>query len=73
MAKTPKDYTPPTEEEISCCAYVIYAREFPDHARELWRQAEAQLIADRKHDAGLFSISEGRTRTASGNALEARS
>ena len=47
-------YVPPTEHEIACCADAIYAQEYPQHARELWCQAKAQLIASRQHDAGLL-------------------
>lgn len=54
MNRKLKVYRPPTDDEIACCAFVIFAREEPEHAREVWRQAEAQLTASRQHDAGLF-------------------
>lgn len=53
-----RSYVPPTEHEIACCAYAIYANEEPTRAHELWRQAEAQLIASRQHDAGLLNQTE---------------
>ena len=49
-----KKYVPPTDEEIACCAFAIIARENPMLADNKWREAEAQLIASRKHDAGLL-------------------
>ena len=58
MVTKQKHFTPPSEDEIAYCAYAIYAQENPQRALELWRQAEAQLIADRKHDAGIFSVPE---------------
>jgi hypothetical protein len=54
MARKSKTYRPPSEEEIACYAYAILAAEQPQRAQEAWRQAEAQLIADRQHDAGLL-------------------
>lgn len=54
MARRIIRYTPPTECEIACAAFAIYAHEQPKRALETWRQAEAQLVADRKHDAGLL-------------------
>jgi hypothetical protein len=44
----------PTHKEIAACAYFIYLKEGRPAGRqkEHWRQAEAQLIADRLvHDA----------------------
>lgn len=49
-----RKFVPPTDDEIALCAYAIYAKENPEHALELWREAQAQLIAARQHDAGLF-------------------
>ncbi|MDB6026740.1 MAG: hypothetical protein JWM68_2963 [Verrucomicrobiales bacterium] len=49
-----KKYIPPTDEEIACCAFAIIAQEHPTLANIKWREAEAQLIANRKHDAGLL-------------------
>lgn len=53
MTRKQKSYRPPTENEITGFAYAIYAQEQPQHAIEIWRQAQAQLIASRKHEAGL--------------------
>ncbi|MBA4150402.1 MAG: hypothetical protein H0X66_20010 [Verrucomicrobia bacterium] len=51
-------FNPPTESEIAFCAFAIYAQENPQRAMQLWREAEAQLMADRRHDAGLLRGSE---------------
>ncbi len=51
---TKRKFVPPTESEIALCAYAIYAKENPQRAIQLWREAEAQLTAARKHDAELF-------------------
>jgi hypothetical protein len=59
MARKSKTYRPPNEDEIALHAYAILAQEQPHRAREAWRQAEAQLIADRQHDAGLLPTLEG--------------
>ena len=56
MNRKNKTFVPPTENEIACCAYAIYAGEHPQHASQLWREAEAQLMADRQHDAGLSPL-----------------
>ncbi|MFN7137997.1 MAG: hypothetical protein ACK4UN_01515 [Limisphaerales bacterium] len=55
---TKAKFHPPTEAEIACCAYAIYAQENPQRALQIWREAEAQLMADRQHDAGLLRIPE---------------
>lgn len=49
-----KKYFPPSEEEIACCAFSIIARENPQLANKKWREAEAQLTASRKHEAGIL-------------------
>jgi hypothetical protein len=56
MSKAAKTYQPPTHEEIAVCARRIYETEGrPEgHATEHWLQAEAQLIAERKAEAGLL-------------------
>lgn len=56
MSKAAKTYQPPTHEEIAACARRIYETEGrPEgHATEHWLQAEAQLIAERKAEAGLL-------------------
>jgi hypothetical protein len=45
----------PTYEEIAPCAYWIYESpgRKPGSELEEWFEAEAQLIADRQHEAGL--------------------
>ena len=48
-------FNPPSEAEIAFCAFAIYAKENPERSMQLWHEAEAQLLADRQHDAGLFS------------------
>jgi hypothetical protein len=53
-----KRYIPPTPDEVAAFAYAIYAHENPHRALELWQQARAQLVASRKHDAGIFDESE---------------
>jgi hypothetical protein len=61
MTRNTKNFRPPSDDEIACHAYAIYAQEHPRHAMEIWHQAEAQLVADRKHDAGLFDETNART------------
>jgi hypothetical protein len=53
MAK--KIITNPTYEEFAPCAYWLYESRGRKPGRELedWFEAEAQLIADRQHEAGL--------------------
>ena len=55
MTRKTKPFRRPSENEIACHAYAIYAQEHPQHAMEIWMQAEAQLVADRQHDAGLLT------------------
>ncbi len=62
MTRKTKTFNPPSENEIACCAYAIYASEEPRRALELWREAEAQLVADRQHDAGLASALQRTAR-----------
>ncbi len=53
---TKKEYTPPTQEEIAFQAYLLWEKEGSyGRDQEYWLQAEAQLIAARKHEAGLLS------------------
>lgn len=54
MIRKPKAFRRPTADEITRYAYAILAAEQPHRAEEAWRQAKAQLIADRQHDAGLL-------------------
>ena len=56
MAKNIKAYQPPTQEEIAACAHRIYETEGRPEGKSLehWLQAEAQLVAERKADAGLL-------------------
>ncbi|MEA3187850.1 MAG: hypothetical protein QOD99_1680 [Chthoniobacter sp.] len=51
-----KTYCRTTHEAISIGAYFIYKQEgHPEHReRQHWFEAEAQLIGDRKDDAGRF-------------------
>jgi hypothetical protein len=55
MSKTAKNYHPPTHDEIAVCARRIYEIEGRPEgkAMEHWLQAEAQLVAERKAQAGL--------------------
>ncbi|MDB6017586.1 MAG: hypothetical protein JWR19_2075 [Pedosphaera sp.] len=55
MSKSIKSYRKPTHEEISACAQRIYEMEGRPEGKavEHWLQAEAQLVAERKADAGL--------------------
>ncbi len=54
MSKSIKAYQEPTHDEIAACARAIYEMEgHPEgKAVEHWLQAEAQLIAERKAQAG---------------------
>jgi hypothetical protein len=56
MSKTAKSYHPPTHDEITVCARRIYEIEGRPEgkAMEHWLQAEAQLIAERKAQAGML-------------------
>ncbi len=55
MAKNIKAYQPPTHEEIAACAQRIYENEGRPEGKSMdhWLQAEAQLVAERKADAGM--------------------
>ncbi len=57
MAGKAEKYIPPTHEEIAHHAYFLWLKEggCPGRDLEHWLQAEAQLIATRKHDAGLLT------------------
>ena len=57
MSKTAKSYHPPSHDEIAVCARRIYEIEGRPEgkAMEHWLQAEAQLIAERKAQAGLLA------------------
>ena len=57
MQSEKKQYNAPTQQEIAVCAYHIWEREgkLPGNDVVHWLQAEKQLIADRKQDAGLLS------------------
>ena len=56
MSKTAKTYQAPTHDEIAVCARRIYEIEGRPEgkAMEHWLQAEAQLIAERKAQAGML-------------------
>jgi hypothetical protein len=56
MPKAAKTYQPPSHEEIAACARRIYETEGRPEgkATEHWLQAEAQLIAERKAQAGIL-------------------
>jgi hypothetical protein len=58
MAKNMKNYQPPTREEIAACAYQIYEMDGRPQgkATEHWLQAEAQLTAERKAEAGILPV-----------------
>ncbi len=58
MARRNPSYTPPSEDEITCHAFAIVAREQPDLARQTWHEAAVHLIAARKHEAGILSSLE---------------
>jgi Protein of unknown function (DUF2934) len=68
MQKSLKTYQEPTREEIAACAYLIYEREGrPDgKATQHWLEAEAQLIAARRAQAGQASA-RAATQTAPAN------
>jgi hypothetical protein len=55
MARKLEEYEAPTHEEIAAYASWLANQlgNAPADDLENWLQAEAQLIADRKHDAGL--------------------
>jgi len=54
LADNPRSQSQPTHEEIAGCAYLIWEREGrPQGCEEAhWLQAEMQLRAVRKQDAG---------------------
>jgi hypothetical protein len=56
MAKNIKAYQQPTHEEIAACAHRIYEVEGRPEGKSLehWLQAEAQLVAERKAEAGML-------------------
>jgi hypothetical protein len=64
MGALSKEYQEPTPDEIALCAYFIWEHEGRPPGREAahWLQAEAQLTADRKHDAGLLKKSKGHPK-----------
>ena len=55
MAKNIKAYQQPTHEEIAACAQRIYENEGRPEGKSVdhWLQAEAQLVAERKAEAGM--------------------
>jgi hypothetical protein len=55
MSKSIKGYRKPTHEEITAAAQRIYEAEGRPEGRavEHWLRAEAQLVAQRKAEAGL--------------------
>ncbi len=57
MSKSVKKYKEPTQGEIAACAHQIYELEGRPEGKSIqhWLQAEAQLIAERKAEAGIFS------------------
>jgi hypothetical protein len=58
MSKSIKGFQPPTSEEIAICAHSIYEKEGRPNGRatQHWLQAEAQLIAERKAQAGQSPV-----------------
>jgi Protein of unknown function (DUF2934) len=60
MSKNAKSYHPPTHDEIAACARRIYDIEGRPEgkAMEHWLQAEAQLVAERKAQAGMLPASK---------------
>jgi hypothetical protein len=60
MSRTAKNYRPPTHDEIAVYARRIYEIEGRPEgkAMEHWLQAEAQLIAERKAQAGVLPASK---------------
>jgi hypothetical protein len=56
MSKTAKSYHPPSHDEIAVYARRIYEIEGRPEGKavEHWLQAEAQLIAERKAQAGML-------------------
>jgi hypothetical protein len=64
MSKTAKSYHPPTHDEIAVCARRIYEIEGRPEgkAMEHWLQAEAQLIAERKAQAGALTTGKAAAK-----------
>ena len=64
MSKTAKTYQAPTHDEIAVCARRIYEIEGRPEgkAMEHWLQAEAQLIAERKAQAGIMPAAKPATK-----------
>jgi hypothetical protein len=56
MSKSAKNYKEPSQEEIAACAHQIYETEGRPQGRAMqhWLQAEAQLVAERKAQAGTM-------------------
>jgi len=56
----------PTHEEIAQRAYALFERngKLPGHEMENWLQAEAQLMADRKHAVESRSGSRAEAKPA---------
>ena len=54
MSKSAKTYQEPTHDEIAACALRIYESEGRPEGKQMqhWLQAETQLIAERKAQAG---------------------
>jgi hypothetical protein len=54
MARQIRKFVEPTHDEIATYAHLIFEHDrVPGRELENWLQAEAQIIADRRHDAGL--------------------
>jgi hypothetical protein len=56
MSPTSSQQTPPTNEEIAFCAYLLWEKEGRPHGRDHvhWLQAEEQLLADFAEEAGML-------------------
>jgi hypothetical protein len=81
MAKNIKAYQQPTHEEIAACALRIYEMEGRPEGKSIehWLQAEAQLVAERKAEAGMLpaktaakSAPTGRTATVANSGKESQ-
>ena len=70
MAKNTKAYHQPTHEEIAACAHRIYETEGRPEGKSLehWLQAEAQLVAERKAEAGMSPAKTAAKPVTSGRA-----
>jgi hypothetical protein len=75
MTRKMKAFVEPTQEEIAACAYMIFNQNggVPGHDLEYWLQAEAQLMADRLHDAGVPFTTETLHRKRSSRGQRASS